>query len=333
MLELEEILSELEQKSELTRDKLLEKIKNKQKELSGLVSSEGAAHLVARDLGVNIIKKNKRDLKLKDIKPNMKNVTTKARIINVTDTVKFKRKDGKEGRVANLILTDGTATARIPLWDKQIDLVDNKIVSKDDVIQIQGAYAKENIFGGVELRLSKYSNIEKTDDDKSIPTKIVKSDFERKKIKNMDQGNYEITGNIVNIFNINPLFKTCPKCNTKLEKDKKRYKCEEHGYVEPKNNLIISSILDDGSSSIRTVFFRESAEKLSNLHPDTLANMKQEESIDLIKENVLGADVLLTGVVRKNKIFDSLEFIVRDVKDFDIQEESKRLIDKISSLR
>lgn len=333
MLELEEILSELEEKSKLSRDKLMEKIKKKQEELSGLVSPEGSAHLVARDLGINIIKKNKRELKLKDIKPEMKNVSTRARIINITNTIKFKKKDGKEGRVANLVITDGTQTVRIPLWDKQIDLIDEKIVSQNDIINIQGAYAKENIFGGIELRVSKYSKIEKIDDDKSIPDKIIRSEFERKKIKNLKEGNFEIKGNIVNIFNINPLFKTCPKCDSKLEKDKKGYMCNEHGYVEPKNNLIISSILDDGSSSIRTVFFRNSAEKLSELHPDTLANMKQEESIDLIKENVLGIDVLLTGVVRKNKIFDSLEFIVRDVKSFDIQEESKRLIDEISSLR
>ena len=333
MLSLEEILSDLEQKSKKSREELLAKIKKKQEELSGLVSSEGAAHLVARDLGVSIIRETKRELKLKDIKPDMKNIETKVRIIGITDTRKFKRKDGKEGRVASLIVTDGTAEARIPLWDKQVELIDEKTVEKNDIIEIKNAYAKENIFGGLELRLSKYSRIEKVEDDKSIPYRVIKPEFERKKLKDIREGSYEIRGNIVNVFNINPLFKTCPKCNSKLEKDNKGYKCSEHGYVEPVNNLIISTIIDDGTSTIRAVFFRDAAEKLSNINPNTLSNMTQEESIDLIRENILGNDVLLTGVVRKNKIFDSLEFIVRDVKEFDIEYESKTLIDEISSFR
>jgi len=254
MLSLEEILSDLEQKSKKSREELLAKIKKKQEELSGLVSSEGAAHLVARDLGVSIIRETKRELKLKDIKPDMKNIETKVRIIGITDTRKFKRKDGKEGRVASLIVTDGTAEARIPLWDKQVELIDEKTVEKNDIIEIKNAYAKENIFGGLELRLSKYSRIEKIEDDKSIPYRVIKPEFERKKLKDIREGSYEIRGNIVNVFNINPLFKTCPKCNSKLEKDNKGYKCSEHGYVEPVNNLIISTIIDDGTSNTRYFF-------------------------------------------------------------------------------
>jgi len=332
MLSLEEIISDLEQKSKKSREELLSKIKKKQEELSGLVSSEGAAHLVARDLGVSIIRESRRELKLKDIKPDMKNIETKVRIIGITETREFKRKDGKQGRVASLIVTDGTGEARIPLWDKQIDLIDEKTVEKNDVIEIKNAYAKENIFGGIELRLQKYSRIEKVKDD-SIPYKTTRPEFERKKLKGLGEGSYEIKGNIVNVFNVNPLFKTCPKCSSKLEQDDKGYKCKEHGYIEPTNNLIISTIIDDGTSTIRAVFFRDAAEKLSNLSPNTLANMKQDESIDLIRENVLGNDVIITGIVRKNKFFDSLEFIVRDIKNFDIEQESKELIDKISSFR
>lgn len=47
MVSIEKILSELEEKTKFSRKQLYEKVKKKHEELSGLVSKEGAAHLVA----------------------------------------------------------------------------------------------------------------------------------------------------------------------------------------------------------------------------------------------------------------------------------------------
>ena len=55
MPSVEEILSEIEKHAKLSREELQEKLDKKQKDLSGLVSLEGAAHLVAKELGVTII--------------------------------------------------------------------------------------------------------------------------------------------------------------------------------------------------------------------------------------------------------------------------------------
>ena len=64
-------------------NKTLEKrIKEKHAEFSGLVSMQGAAHLVARDLGVNILVK-KRKFKISDMKDGMKNVDLIGRIISI----------------------------------------------------------------------------------------------------------------------------------------------------------------------------------------------------------------------------------------------------------
>ena len=333
MLNLEEIIKELEKKTELSEEELRQKIKQKHEELSGLVSMEGAAHLVARDLGINLLTPEKRILKIKDLTNGMKHINLKARIIQITEKREFKRKDGSKGKVCNLILTDGTGEVRLPLWDKQVDMVEEGKIKADDVIEIKNAYATENIFGGIELRLPRLARILKTKDDGSIPHEIVGPRVKRVPIKELKEGIFEIKGNIVQIFNINPLFQTCPICGGKLEMNGNEYRCPEHGKVEPQNNLIISGIIDDGTSSIRSVFFREQAKELSGLEPSTLSSMSQDEALSLIKENVLGKEVIVRGRVQKNKIFDSLELIANKVDEINIQEESKRLINEIKSIK
>ena len=137
---------------------------------------------------------------------------------------------------------------------------------------------------------------------------------------------------MVNIFNTNPIFRVCPECKRKLEQTKKGYKCEEHGIVEPDMNMVISGIIDDGTGSLRTVFFREQAQNISNVDPSVLVSMEQDEAVNLIKENVLGNEVVLRGRIQRNKIFDTLELVVNDVKEFDVLEESKRLINEIKKV-
>jgi len=332
MLSLEDILSEMEKNTKFTRKQLYEKIKNKHEELSGLISMEGAAHLVARDIGVSILIPDKRELKIKDLVDEMRNISIKGRIIQISDKREFERKDGKKGRVCNIIITDGTGEVRVPLWDKQVNILDEGKLNEGDVVHVRNAFARDNVFGGIEVRLSKLSRIEKIEDDESIPRQIVGTRSKRIQIKEAKEGSYEIKGNIVQVFNVNPVFRTCPQCRAKVEKNKKGYKCPEHGAVKPENNMIISGIIDDGTASIRAVFFRDQAKIVTGLEPETLLKISQDEAINLIKENTLGNEIIVRGRIQKNKIFDTLEMIANEVEEIDTEKESKRLIDEIKSL-
>ncbi len=332
MLNLQEILFELEKKTSLSKEKLMDKIKEKQDEFSGLVSVDGAAHLVARDFGIDILKTQDRNIKIKDVTSGMRNLNLKVRILDMTPVKEFNKKDGSIGRVSNLIVSDGTGEVRAPLWDKQVEMVNN-VINIGDVIEIKNVNSRDNIYGGVELVLFKFSSINKIEDDKTIPFETGKKTYNRILIKEAKDGFYEIKGTIVDIFNTNPLFLTCPKCKTKVEDRESEYFCQEHGIVVPDPNIIITGVLDDGTSSIRGVFFRDAAKLISNLDPLSLIKLPQKEIIDLIKNSVLGEEFIFKGKIRKNKIFDTLEMVVNDVETVDFEEESKKLIDKIESLK
>ena len=64
MATLDEILGKIESQTNLGKEELREKIKKKQNDLSGLVSLEGAAYLVGKEVGVNLLNSEKRKLEI-----------------------------------------------------------------------------------------------------------------------------------------------------------------------------------------------------------------------------------------------------------------------------
>lgn len=330
MLQFEKILEILEKKSGLSKEELEKKIKEKQKELSGLLSREGAAYLVAKELGIEL--KETSFLEIKDLVSGMKRINLIGRIFKISEVHEFERKDGTRGKVINIFIADPTGFVKLPLWDDKTELIGDEI-KLGDVVKIRNCFAKENIFGDVEISLGKYGIIEKAEKDYGLPSvqemekKFLRALHERKEIKDLEEGVYEIKGNIVQIFKGKYIFPICPVCKSGLKENK----CEEHGEVKPEHALVISGIIDDGSDNIRVVFFRENAEKILGLKASDLEKISEEERENLIKEKILGLELVLRGKVKKNKIFERLEFVVNEVKDLNIKEESKKLIEELKS--
>jgi replication factor A1 len=321
MLTLDEILEELTKQTKLSKDELMKKIEEKQEELSGLVSLEGAAHLVARDLGIDLLKRQERTLQLKDIKPDMKRVNLKAKIISITPVREFSKKDGTQGKVRNLVISDGTGQARIPLWDKQVEIADE--VNIGDVIELKNVSARQSNFGNMDIVLYKTSMMKKVDED--LPVQPINA--RRIEIKDAVEGNFEIKGMIVDIFPTTPIFYSCPQCRSKLEKG--NFVCQTHGQVEPEKNLIISGVIDDGTGTIRAVFFRDVARDVADIDIKTIEPLEIEEALGLIKERTIGKEFLFKGRIQKNKIFENLELVVNEAREIDVLDEANKLVEEL----
>jgi replication factor A1 len=333
MLSLDEILEKLEKSTGYTKQQLYDKILKKQMELSGLVSLEGAAHLVARDLNVNLLKEKKRRLEISNIIDGMKSVDTIGRIFNITKPVEFERKDGSKGKVVNLYVGDKTGFVRVALWDKQVSLIEDGKLNVGDVVEIRNAVAKKTDFG-IELRLSSRSSI-KPAEEKDLPTadelreKFKIKPGERVLIKNIEEGPAEIKGFIVQIFNTGFLYSLCPKCNTKLTDGGE---CSKHGKVEPRHLFVINAIVDDGTAYMRIVFFDEIAERVAGIKTEELLNLSPEERYEKICKSLLGKEFIFMGNVKRNEVFDRLEMTAKNVKDVDVLAESKMLLDEIENI-
>jgi len=334
-MSLEEVLDKLQTEVDISREELLERIDKKYEELSGLITKEGAAYIIAREFGINLINESRRRLEIKNIVDGLKNLSLIGRIFKISNVVEFKRSDGSDGRVVNLFIGDSTSYIKLPLWNEQLQIVDDENIKLGDVVQISNGLAKENNFGEIEISLGKFGCIKTIEDSLDIPdtdkliNKFLINKIETSSIKNLVPGNFEVKGNIVQVFKSSFLFYNCPICGNTVKNVNGVFSCSEHGNIDANRNLVISCVLDDSTDDIRIVLFRDMAEKMCGIKVSELINMETEKIYEFIKEKILGKEIVVSGRVKKNKFFDRLEMIVNDYKDLNALEESKRLAELI----
>jgi ssDNA-binding replication factor A large subunit len=338
MFSLKEMVKEISRVSGLTEDDIQQKIEEKQTELSGLVSPEGAAYIVGKELGASLLKENvKHGLKIKNVLPGMRSVDITGRVLRISSRRDFER-DGKTKGVINLTIGDETGVLRLPLWDHEIELIERLDIKERDVISVRNGYVRENGRGDAEIRLGRMGRISKSDTD--IPEI---EDFGRepdgaklKNINDLKEDEYgEVKASLVQIFKRSPLFEVCPKCDSRIEKDGESWKCKDHGKVEPKYNVVLSGVIDDGSGNMRIVFFRDLAEKVLGKNADALRKISlSSNDPESVYEDVdLGKEFVINGRVKMNQFTEKMELVASSADEINPRKESEMLVGKIEGLK
>ena len=135
---------------------------------------------------------------------------------------------------------------------------------------------------------------------------------------------------ILQIFETNVFYEICPECKKRVKVVDDRYECPEHGNVEADYGLVISGIIDDGTASIRAVFFGDAAEKLLGIsRAEAKKLFDRKRKLDAVLSLIpLGKEFVFEGKVRRNEFFDRLEFVVNNVKSVDIKNEIEMILEK-----
>jgi len=137
--------------------------------------------------------------------------------------------------------------------------------------------------------------------------------------------NAELRASIVQVFENKLFFDICPNCGRGIRKDND-YTCATHGKVEPKKSVVILGVIDDGTGNIRSVFFRDEALNLLGMDMDEVL----ESGVGLFEDlNILGKEYIMAGRLRKNKLFDRLEFVANHVRDVDVVHEANKLLNRL----
>jgi len=318
---LAQIIDKIRQEARVSEKDINDKIDAKLKELSGLISREGAAHIIANELGVNLYKQLTGKAKISNVLAGMREVEILGKVQRIFETREFDTGQRK-GKVANIIVADDTGVARVVLWNDQVSKLEN--LKENDIVKLKNAYAKDNQ-GRVELHLNDKSEFIINPEGESIGEVKKYSSF-RKQIKDVIDGdqNIEILGTIVQAFDPR-FFEICPQCGKRAKtKGENEYFCDEHGTVTPAYSYVMNFILDDGTENIRCVAFKRQAERLFDR--DIAESRGKQEEIDRMKNELLGRIVKLTGRAGKNQLFDRIEFTAQMVfNNPDPEEELKRL--------
>ncbi len=332
-LSYDEIIAKIREKSGLSEVELADKVSKKTAQLAGLVSKEGAAHIVASELGIKLIEQLSGRLQIKNILSGMRDVEAVGKVMQVFEERQFST-NGREGKVASLQVADETGSIRAVLWNEQAD--NAKGVSVGDVVKVKGAYVRERN-GLKELHLNDRSVLlvnppgETVDVNVSLPQQ--KAAVARKKLSELSEADsiVEVLGTVVQVFDIK-FFEVCPGCGKRAKPLNNAFSCDNHGAVKPSYSYVMNAIIDDGTETMRLVLFRRMAEHLlKKTEQEVLSYRLQPDSFQQVKNDLLGNFVKAVVRVNKNEMFDRLELVAQEIYEASPDEEIARLNDELAA--
>jgi len=301
-----QLVERISRSSGLPVEDIERRIEAKRAKLSGLISKEGAAQVVASELGISF---EKEKMKISELVSGMRKANVIGKIIELFPIREY-NKNNRQGKICSLVLADETGNIRTVLWDtNHIALFEQGKLKQEDIIEISNAAMRNN-----ELHLTGFSDIKLSNEVlENIKTEKT---FYEKQILDLKQGeNVGIRAVIVQMFEPR-FFNVCPACGKGVGETNE---CREHGKVAGERRALLNLVLDDGSESIRAVLFSEQIGKV--------IDKGELEGEAFIKKRVemLGKEMFFSGQARKNQVFDNLEFSVSDVGEVDID----KLIEKL----
>ena len=302
----EKVLEKIARASGLSKEEIKEKVKAKRAKLSELISYEGAAQIVAAELGINF---ENEKLKINELLPGMRKVNVVGKIIDLFPVRTFKSKKGEESKVVNFVLADDTSNIKIVLWDtNHISLIEGGRIKKGSSIELGNASMRGN-----ELHLGSFSELkissELFDDSKIVTEKIVSE----KKISNfVVSENVKTRAFILQTFEPKS-FQVCPECSKKATAEGENFVCVSHGKIFPEKRYLMTIVLDDGTGTIRAVLFHENLTKIGLTELDNIERLISQ------RENLLGKEMFFSGNVRMSKFFNEPEFVINDVNEVNLE--------------
>lgn len=318
----EKVIEKVVNESGESRENIEAKIKEKMNQLSGLISQEGAAHIIANQYGVQVFDQNAGKVQIKDIVPNIRGLELPAKILRNYGLKEFNVNERK-GKLCSLLVGDETGRIRFVFWGSIAEKV--KDLKENDIVRIKDAYSKENN-GYKEVHLNDRSSVEVNPEGVEISVKA--PEVNRKKISELEKNdsNVELLGTIVDVFEPR-FFEICSQCNRRVKEEEGTFKCNDHPEAEIQYSYVANAFIDDGTANIRAVFFRNVLEKLFSKNPEDMKNLRNDqEEFNKIKENLLGSMIKLMGRVSYNEMFDRLEFMSNDL---DLNPDPQEEIDKV----
>ena len=128
------LVSRIAGAAKLPVEEIERKVEAKRAKLSGLVSKEGAAQIVAAELGINF---DQERMKLSELVQGMKRANVVGKIVRI-DPVRSFSKNGKEGKVGRLQVADDSSLVQVVLWDMHhIQLLESGGLKEGEVISMQ----------------------------------------------------------------------------------------------------------------------------------------------------------------------------------------------------
>jgi len=239
----DEIIAKIKERSGLSEQEILSRMDEKVKQLSGLISREGAAHIVANELGIKLFDAVSGRVQIKNILAGMRDVETVGRVQKVFPITEFSRESGS-GKVASFMLADETGIIRVVLWNEQAELALK--INANDIVKIKSGYVRERN-RQLEVHINQRSKVIVNPPDETVPEismameSQARQHSQRKKISELKEGDScELFGTIVQVFDIR-FYESCPECKRRLKGGTDGFFCETHGPIRASSKEAVAA--------------------------------------------------------------------------------------------
>jgi len=301
----DKIVEKISKSSGLEKEEIERRIEAKRAKLAGLISKEGAAQVIAAELGISF---DNEKLKIDELLPGMRKVNVVGKIINLSPVRTFTTKKGDEGKVVNFVLADDTSNIKVVLWDtNHIGLVEKGELKDESIVEIGNGSMRSN-----EIHLGSFSELKSS-------TETIENAITEKIVKEKNIAEFKLADSIstrafiVQAFDPK-FFHVCPECRKKAIQEAEGFSCAEHGKINPDKRALINLVLDDGTETIRSVLFQDALEGLG------LGDLEDQDNLIVQRQNLLGKEMVFLGDIRMNNFFNNPEFIVESVKEINPDE-------------
>src|SRR3989338_4657127 len=106
----EQIIERIKTEANISESGIDDKINVKMKQLSGLISKEGAAHIVANEIGIRLFDAFSGKLQIKNIVPGLRNVDTVGKVLQVYELGDFTTNERREKVTIEMLEMSALAT-------------------------------------------------------------------------------------------------------------------------------------------------------------------------------------------------------------------------------
>ncbi len=327
----DQICSTIIEKKGISKEELDTRIKQKMDQLSGLISKEGAAHIVANELGIKLFDATGGKMKIAKILGGMRDIETVGKVTRKFEIREFQGKMGP-GKVGSFIMGDSSGQIRVVLWNDMASMMTK--IEEGNILKLIGGYARQNQ-DRKELHLNAKSRIMINPPGETVEGVAMPEAPARTQISNLnpEKGPAEIKATIVQVFELR-FYEVCPTCMRKVQQGEGGASCATHGIVTPTYSYVLNFYSDDGTGNVRTVCFGKTVENVTGKSREELLAIREDQTLfDVVRTELLGAQLILNGRANKNEMFDRIEFIAREAKLLDVDAEILKLKERVEEVQ
>ncbi len=288
-----ELLQHIKSRVGLSEEEILARVAQKQHAMEGLLSKDGALHIVANELGINAKELYSKRVSLEKLVPGMRYSEVVGKVIRLFPVRQYE-KNGKQGSVGSFVLQGATCSRRVVLWDEQSKVLET--LQQGDTVTIENPRVQLNKQGEVEVHFTHY-------------TRFATAEVMRKPLSVITEQDSTLCvyGTVVAMQDIR-YFEQCPTCRRRMVQQGEQWLCGFHDVQTPYYGYMLPLVLDDGTETMRVILFSKQVEQLLGINDSQIQGFRENAThLTQLRKQLIGRDIMVTGNVQKNKFFSGLE--------------------------